>query len=199
LATPSSNVEPLLFLVVILVLLLVRRTYAQLQGARYSVGRLFAFAGIYVVIFGLFAYGTLYAAAAVWGPVAYGLIAAYVAVPGVAAVLSAPYVEKIVRFEFRAYGGWYYRLPWLVPVLYLILFVTRFGAELVIYGASGLATFPPPAPPTTAALEVLVGVDLLFGVSLGLLVGRGFGVYRAYQHLPLHPSEVPASPPLSSG
>jgi hypothetical protein len=195
----ASSLEPVVIVVLVLVLVLVRRTYAQLRGTSYSPGRLFAFAGIYIAIFVLFAYGTLAAAAATWGPEAYALLVAYVAVPSMAAYFAAPYVERIVQFEHRPVGGWYYRLPWLVPILYLVLFVARFGVELAVYGAAGFTSFPPPLPPSTAALYVLTGVDLLFGACLGLLVGRGIGVYRAHQHLPSSPSDVQGSPPLSSG
>jgi hypothetical protein len=38
-------------------------------------------------------------------------------------------------------------------------------------------------------LAILIGVDLLFGLTLGLLVGRGVGVYRAYERLSFSRSE----------
>ena len=196
----SSNLVPELVFLGLIVLIIVRRTYRQIQGARYSVGRLIVFGGFTALIFVVLAFGTLYAAIATWGSPASGLLALYVAFPAVAAVIAAPHVQRVVRFEHRDDGNWYYRLSWHVPVLYLVLFVVRIGAEIAIFGLSGvLVSFPPPAPPSVAALAILVGVDLLFGLSLGLLVGRGVGVYRAHRALPSTAPPSPPSPPLASG
>ena len=195
---PSSDLIPAFVVLAIFVLLIVRQTYRQLTGAPYSTGRLFLFAGFYVLLFVVLAFGTLYAAVATWGTPAYGLLAAYAAVPAVAAIFAEPYVRRIVRFERRDDGPWYYRLSWHVPVLYLALFIARIVAEIGVFGPSGvLITFPPPTPPSVLGLEILIGVDLLFGLSLGLLVGRGIGVYRAHRDLPTVEATVSTpSPPL---
>jgi hypothetical protein len=196
---PPSSLTPAIIVLLLFVLIVVRRTYAQLRGARFSVGRLFAFAGLYVLLFAFLAFGTLYAAVGTWGSDAYLLLALYVAVPVAAAYVAAPYIRRVVHFERQADGGWTYRLSWHVPVLYLVLFLVRIAAEIAIFGLSGvLVSYPPPAPPSVMALEILVGVDLLFGLSLGLLVGRGLGVYRGYRDLPGSASGPPASPPLAS-
>jgi len=194
-APPTSGFYTELFLIVIIVLILARRTYAMIQGTTYSAARLFVFAGFYVVIYLVLSYGTLAGAFAYWGSSTYLLILAYVAIPVVAGLVAAPRVERVVHFEQRADGQWYYKLGWVVPVAYLVLFVTRLVAEVVILGPSAFyITFPPPPAPSLGALITLVAVDLLFGVSLGLLLGRGFGVYRAYQKLP-KPAPAPPPPP----
>ena len=186
-------------MLVLIVLILARRTYLMLQGTRYSTGRLFGFAGFYILLFLVFAATTLYAAVAFWGSIAYLLIVAYVAVPVAAGFLIMPYVRQIVHFEQRGDGLWYYRLPWHVPVLYLVLFIARIAAEFAVFGVAGLAfTFPLPTPASVGVLVILVVVDLLFGFSLGLLVGRGAGVYRAHQDLGTGGGAPPA-PPLPSG
>jgi hypothetical protein len=191
----ASNLTPEAVVLIFIVLILARRTYAQIQGARYSVERLAVFAGFYVLLFAALAAGTLHAALAAWGTPAYLLIVPYAVVPAVSALVAAPYIERVVRFELRPDGIWYYRLSWHIPVLYLVLFVARIAAEVAVFGGSAvLVTFPPPSPPSVAALYLLVGVDLLFGVSLGLLIGRGLGVYRAHRALPPTPGTAP--PPL---
>lgn len=191
----ASSVTAEIVLLLLIVFVLVRRTYGMVQGTRYSAPRLFVFAGFYVVLFVALAVATLYAAISTWGSNAYLLIPAYTALPIAAAWAVAPYVQKIVRFERRDDQEWYYRLAWHIPALYLSLFIARFVAEIVVFGPSAAFAFPPPAPPSGAALWILIGVDLLFAVSLGLLVGRGIGVYQAHQALP--PVSV-ASPPLPS-
>jgi hypothetical protein len=198
-SAPPSALSTELIVVAIIALVLLRRTYGQLTGARYSSGRLFGFAGFYVLIFAIFGFGTIYAAIATWGSVAYALLVPYALVPIGVAFLATPFVERIVHFERRDDGQLYYQLPWHVPVLYLVLFIARIGAEIAVYGSSAF-NVPPPAPPTVLDLVILVVVDLLFATSLGLLVGRGLGVYRAHAKLPATEGAPPSppSPPLPS-
>jgi len=195
-SAPPPDVNTALIVLLFIVLILARRTYLQIRGTRYSTGRLFGFAGFYALLFGGLAFSTLYAAVATWGSNADLLVAAYVAVPVAAALLAIPYVQRIVRFEQRN-GEWYYRLSWHVPALYLGLFLARIGAEVAVFGLSGLlVTYPPPTPPSVAALVALIVVDLLFGFSLGLLFGRGIGVYRAHRELPTDAGSGPGAPLL---
>jgi len=184
-ATPSASaLEPAIIVLVLFVAIIARRTYAMITGARYSAGRLFAFTGFYVLLFAALAFPTLYAAAHAWGGYGELLLAPYVAVPVIAAAVAAPYVRRIVRFEERDGGTWYYQLPWLVPVLYLVLFVVRFVLEILIFGLSVVTSFFLPTSLPPGLVLLLVGVDLLFGVSTGLLTGRSIGVYRGYHDLP---------------
>ncbi|HXY46500.1 MAG TPA: hypothetical protein VEK13_01195 [Thermoplasmata archaeon] len=188
--------EPAIVVLVILVLIVVRRTYLQIQGARFSAGRLFGYAAVYVLLFAALAVGTLYAAIVSWGPDAYVLAIPYGAFPVVAALVAAPYVRRIVRFEHREDGAWYYRLSWHIPVLYLVLFFARISAEFVVFGPSAfVVSFPPPAPPSVAGLVILIAVDLLFGISLGLLLGRGVGVYQAHREVLAREDRPPSAPP----
>lgn len=198
---PSSNEISALLVVALIIFFIARRTYGMVQGARYSPDRLFVISGFYVLIFVILAFGTLYAAVAAWGVTAYALLVPYVALPVIFTLLAAPYVVRIVRFEQRDGGQWYYRLPWHIPVVYLVLFIVRFSAEIVVYGPTGAFTYPPPAPPSGTALIILVVVDLLFGVSLGLLMGRSLGVYEAHGKLTAGASGSgsPSGPPLQSG
>jgi len=201
-APPASSVTPEIVFLVLIIVIIARRTVLQLQGSRFSGGRLFVFAGFYTLLFVALAFATLYAATVAWGTNAYLLLVPYVAVPALGGAFAAPYVRRIVRFERRANGEEYYRLSWHIPVLYLALFTARIVAEIAVFGLAGVEfTIPPPAPPSVGALEILIGVDLLFGLSLGLLLGRGVGVYLAHRDLP--PEEVgsapPPSPPLPSG
>ena len=177
---PPSAIEPTVLILVVLVGLIARRTYLSLYGATYSPGRMFAFVGYAVVFFALFAGTTIYAALGTWGPDAWVLLAPYALTPAVVATVTLPHVRKVVRFEQRADGRTYYRLPWLVPVLYLLLFTLRLVIEVVLFGLSALFS---PSLPTSLPTDVLLAViafDLLYSVSVGLLLGRGFGVRRAY-------------------
>jgi hypothetical protein len=176
----SSDVSTAAILLVLIVAILARRTYLLMRGARYSPGRLFGFTGFYVLLFALLAVPTIFAAVSSWGVYGWLLIAAYAVVPAAAAVVAVPYVRRIVRFEERGSGQWYYSLPWHIPVLYLSLFVVRFVLEILLFGPAFVTSFALPASIPTGALLVLAGVDLLFGLSTGILVGRSVGVYRAF-------------------
>lgn len=181
-AAPPSTFAFTAVILVVIILLLARRTYLAISGARYSPGQLFATAGFYVFLFALLAYSTLSAALSAWGEIAAALVIPYaIAVVG-AATVATPYVRRIVRFENRA-GQLYYKLPWHVPVLVLVLFVARLGIEFAIFGASAASTFGPTTNLGPGLILVLVAIDLLFGLSLGLLLGRGIGVYQAHTRL----------------
>ena len=197
---PPSETSALVVLVLFLAII-ARRTIRQIQGARYSVARLAVFAGFYVLLFGALAFSTLYAAVSAWGWGALALLAPYAAIPTVAAISAIPHIRRVAQFEQRENGQWFYRLSWHVPVLYLGLFVARLLAEVAVFGLAGVVvSYPPPVPSSEAGLLILLGVDLLFGVSLGLLLGRGIGVVRAYRDLPAT-APAPPSPsrPLPSG
>jgi len=200
-AGPSGALTGELVVLALFVLIIVRRTVRLIQGAPYSTARMFGFAAVYVLLFVALAFSTLYSAVVFWGSAAYVLLLPYVAVPVLAGFLAVPYVRRVVRFEPRENGQLYYRLSWHIPVLYLVLFLGRLAAEVVVLGPSALIlSFPPPAPPSDLAVEALIGVDLLFGVSLGLLLGRGVGVYLAHKDLPSSDrgESPPPSPPLPS-
>ncbi|MFZ3356585.1 MAG: hypothetical protein WA549_07520 [Thermoplasmata archaeon] len=180
---PAGSFETSLIILVIIVLVLARRTYNMVQGAAYSEPRLVAFGIFTLVFFEAFAATTLYVAIGVWGSIAWALLAPYVLVVVGAAWLTAPHVRQVVRFERREGDQLYCRLPWVIPVLYLVLFVTRLGIEVVLFGISSLFTFTLPTSLPVVLLAILIGFDLLYGASLGLLFGRGIGVRRAHQDL----------------
>ncbi len=176
-----DGLETSIIFVGILVGVLVRRVYAQTQGTRYSATRLFAFAALALVLFGLLAATTLSLAVARWGATAWALVGADAAAALVAAALVIPYARRSARFEQRADGALYYRLPWLIPAVYLGLFVVRFGAEGYLTGFASLGSIPTGSSVSKEAVEGLIALDLLYGGSLGLLFGRGIGVVQAFR------------------
>ncbi len=193
---PASDATTAYVVVALIVLVLVRRTFLMVQGARYSAPRIAAFSAFYLILYGALAGSTIAAAVGVWGDSALALVAAYAAVLVVATWVALPYVRRIVHFEERGPGVWYYRLPLLIPVLYLVLFVLRFAVEIVVFGPAVITNFVLPAVPGTTLLLV-VGVDLLYSVSTGLLVARGVGVYQAHRALTAR-TPTPPAPPLPS-
>lgn len=178
---PSSADTSALFFLVLIVLIMARRTYALAQGSRYSPVRVFGYGVFSMLLFALFAASTIYVAVGTWGVIGYALVVPYAGIVVVAALIAEPHVRRLVRFEERADGATYFRLPLIVPVLSLLLFVVRLAIEVELFGWSSLTTSSLPSHLAPGALEVLVAFDLLFGVSIGLLIGRGFAVRRAYR------------------
>jgi len=193
---PSSNLTPALVIVALFVVILVRRTVLLVQGARYSTGRLIVFSAFYVLLYVALAGSTIAAAVALWGPDALLLLLPYAGAVAAATLVALPYVRHIVRFEERGPGEWYYRMPWLVPVIYLVLFLVRFATEIVVFGPAAVTSFTFPTV-SAGLLELLIGIDLLYSASTGLLVARGVGVYQAHQKLVAGSAASTAAPPAS--
>lgn len=169
-----------LVVLVLLVLFMARRTYNLAQGAPYSPGRVFAYGGFSAVLFVFFAASTVYVAVGTWGPVAFVLLAPYAAVVAGGAALAEPRIRRLVTFEERGDGRVYYRLPWVVPGLTVVLFVVRAAVEIWQFGLAAIGSFTFPTSLSLGALEILIAFDLLYGGSIGLLVGRGLAVRAAF-------------------
>ncbi len=116
-----------------------------------------------------------------WGRVALGaglldlvLFAAFV-VPGF------QYTLRTTTFGRTAKGRWLYRGGLALPVVWLSLFLLRYGVELALLGQVYLFTPYPTAAvaiPTYAA--ALIVVDALFAASTGLVMGDSVGIWWAY-------------------
>ncbi len=196
----SAGTEYSLAILVLIVVLVVRRTIRVMQGARYSTGRLFGFAAFAVIFFIGFAATTIYAALGSWGPVAWVLVAPYVATVVLVTLMAEPHVRRTVRFERGPDGAPLFRLPWLVPILYLVLFTARLAIEVVLFGVSSIFAPSVPTSLPTELLVVTIAFDLLYAVSVGLLFARGFGVRRAFLERGPPSADAkaiaPAAPPL---
>lgn len=179
-AVLSSADTSALIVLAVLVLLLARRTYRLAQGTPYSPARVFAYGGLSALLFGFFAASTIYVALGTWGNLAYALLAPYaVAVVGSAA-FAEPRIRRLVRFEDREDGQTYFRLPLVVPVLTLVMFVVRASVEIWQFGLSAIGSLSFPTSLSLGALETLIAFDLLYGASIGLLIGRGVAIRTAF-------------------
>jgi hypothetical protein len=179
-APPSSAVETGVIVLAIIVLIMIRRTYALAQGTPYSGVRVFTYGIFSTLLFAVLAATTLYVAVGTWGLMGLALVAPYAAVPVAAAILVEPHVRSRVTFETRGDGQLYYRLPLIVPVLTMVLFLVRVSVEIGLFGLGALFSFTLPTSVPFATLLVLIAVDLVYGASIGLLYGRAFAVRAAF-------------------
>ncbi|HTT34256.1 MAG TPA: hypothetical protein VMH78_00050 [Thermoplasmata archaeon] len=179
--TSSGVLESSILFAALIAFVVIRRTIGLLRGAPYAPSRLFVFAGVATALYAVFAATTIDLAVATWGPIGLALVAPYAAATLATAWITAPHVDAVARFERRGEGRPYYRLPWLVPVTYLVLFIARFAIEIVLFGGVDTTGFGPSGGVATPLLLVIAAFDLLYGASVGLLFGRAFGIRRAYE------------------
>ena len=126
-----------------------------------------------------------------WGRLALGaglldlvLFAAFV-VPGF------QYTVRTTSFDRTPKGRWLYRGGLALPVVWLSLFLLRYGVELALLGQVYLFTpysTTAKAVPTFAA--ALIAVDALFAASTGLVMGDSVGIWWAY-----HAERARTTPP----
>ncbi len=190
-ASLSGPEETGVVVLVLIVALMARRTYALSQGTPYSPARVFGYGGFSTLLFVLFGASTIYVAVGTWGWIGLALVAPYAGVVVASAWFVRPHVKARVQFERRADQRIYYRLPILIPVLSLVLFVVRAGVEILLFGLAAIATFTLPTSAPVATLLVLIAVDLLYGISIGMLYGRGFGVRAAFEAGPALGAPLP--------
>jgi hypothetical protein len=192
-ASLSSSDLTGLFIVFLIVVLLARRTYALSQGTVYSTARVFGYGAFSSFLFIVFGASTIYVAVGTWGWVGLALIPAYADVVFAAAWIDRPRVQALVKFERREDNQLYYRLPVVIPVLTLVLFVVRVTAEGLVFGLNALFTFTFPTSLPLGSLVILIVADLVYGTSIGLLYGRGLGVRAAYLAGPAHEAPLQGS------
>ncbi|HTW55996.1 MAG TPA: hypothetical protein VMG36_06080 [Thermoplasmata archaeon] len=196
-ASLSNADTTALLVIVLLVLFMARRTYRLSQGTPYSSVRIFGYGAYSTVLFAVLAATTIYVAVGAWGTIAFGLVAVYAAVGIAVGAVVIPRVRRVVQFEPHPDGRLYYRLPVIIPALSLVLFVVRVGVEIGLFGLASIATFSLPTSVSPGALYLLIGADLLFVGSVGLLYGRALGVRAGYAEFVAHrtPAGAPSATP----
>lgn len=183
----TSDLESYAILVAVFALIVGRRVVRMVQGAPLSVGRLVAFAAVYLALCAL-ALGTDVLIEPWW----VGLIDAALIV-GIALTLPSA-IESSVSVYRGPGGGWYYKMGVWVPIVYLVLFIARIVIEIGVLGIDPFAFSPFTASFTTQQLTLLALVDALFAVSTGLLVARSVAVYRSFQRAEASESHRGAAP-----
>jgi hypothetical protein len=179
------------FVLAVFLVLVLRRAYRTARGTRLSRGRLFVYAGFYLLLLVAQLFLT-YLILPWWTvPLDLGVVA-------VGAVLFTGYTRRRVEIYQDPKGRWMYRLGAQAAVLYVVLYVLRIALEVVYFPS--FVSFGPPtgAPPSIGPLAVgiLLLVDTLLSLSTGFLLGRLAGIELRYGELLRNP---PVSPPSERG
>jgi hypothetical protein len=180
LAVSPADQETLL-LGALIGLVILRRAFAQYRGTPVSAARLLGFTLIYPLLFALVAGVESLPVLPLWS------LAVDVAAAVAGTFAALRYVESRVTV-YQEGGAWMYRLGPVVPIVYVVLFLARLGLELGI----GIDPFAPStAAISTGAATVLEVVDVLFGFSTGLAMGRNLGVYEVWRRRSASPAPAP--------
>lgn len=189
----SPQVEDILLVEGLIAFVVLRRTIMMARGTRYSEARLIVSGFLYVILT-----GSVLVEDAFLFPV--WVIGADLAILVAVMFAMIPHTRSNVKF-FPGPQGWMYKLPMVVGLVYVTLFIVRTVITLVYAPQLVEAEFGGTSLPTlsgTAYLAVGV-VDALFSGSTGLYFGRSAGVVLAAQSLPKAPPPPPTGPaPLPS-
>jgi hypothetical protein len=185
--TSLAGEAPILVVTGLIFLVIARRAIQMARGVPYSTPRLVAQACLFLFLFGFTILFDLEFLPA-W------MLAIDTALLAPSAGIATRHVRRVIQFDQRADGQWMYRLGILLPAIYLGLYAVRLAVEIVVVPAvlTGSGTIPLLDPLQQYALA---GVDGLFAVSAGLLVGRSFGVYEAYSERMRNLPPIPSGPP----
>lgn len=183
------------FLVALISIIILRRTYSLTRGTPVRTTRLVILPVIYVALYVSELAGIWYAGA---GSSQTNLLYAGFGADVVLLIVGTLVAERLTRPHVELYqpapdGDWWYRLRPFLPILYVVLFVVRIGLEAAVIGESPFSV-PTPAQYdafTPVELYSLFAVDALWGLTTGFLIGRSWAVYALWK------SRTAAAPPAS--
>lgn len=173
---------------VLIIFLVGRRAFRLVNGVTYSEGRIMTSVVLYALLFAV----TLLE---VYLLLPWFTLVADVGIVAFGALVFVGHAERTVVFEQKRKGVWVYRLPVLVSLIYVVLWIARLGIDLV-YFPQVLEFSAVTSVPSTDAVVALALVDGLFALSTGMLFGRSWGVIRAHAKLPKDAPVAAASPSL---
>jgi hypothetical protein len=159
---------------VAIALLVVRRSYAMTQGVPYSSARLLILPVLLLVLWSVTELESILLTP--WAvPYLLALDAGLVVATAYAFTGIA---ERATEVSAAPAGGWSYRIGFALAALFVGAFVVRLAVVVTLFPSalefgSPVAGFPP-----VQQQLALGGIDALFSVSVGLLVGRSVGIAR---------------------
>jgi hypothetical protein len=175
-----SSVNPSLppyfiFIVIILLVLLriIRRTYANYKGTRFSLPRTIIFGCIYVLI------GIFFSALSFVDGVSYLLVAAEIIVASAAAYWSYKYSDKRISFWKTSDGSLYFRGGIIIYLIYIAGLVARLSIDVAFIGP-GMFAFASGMKLGGPALYGSMTTDMILIFGVGLLIGRSVRVEKRY-------------------
>lgn len=172
----SSSDYTTIFIQVVIVLLIARRSYAMSQGVAFSRARLVLLPILILILWGVSELESIFLTP--WA-LPY-LILLDVAIVAGTSLVFAPIAERMTSVGRDAAGNWTYRISFALAALFLLAFVARLALAVALFPSSLQFGAPPSGYPPGPQQVVLAMIDAIFSLSAGLLVGRSLGVLRKW-------------------
>jgi hypothetical protein len=166
----------------VIVLLVIRRSYAMAQGVPYSLARLAALPALIIVLWGLSELESILLTP--WG-LPY-LIALDVVILVGSSFAFAPVAQRATQVTLDSSAVGTYRIGFSITALFIVAFIARLAVAILLFPAALEFGAPPGGYPPMAQQLVLGLIDALFSLSAGLLVGRSVGVHRRWEAAVAH-------------
>jgi hypothetical protein len=168
----------------LIVLVVIRRSYLMAEGVPYSVARL---AALPVLILILWAFVELESLLLTPWAVPY-LIVVDIAILAVTALAFAPVAERMTQVRRDGSRGGTYRIGFSLAALFVAAFVVRLVIAVTLFPTSlEFGSLPGGFPSAQQQLVVAV-IDAIFSLSAGLVLARSIGVVRKWNRSPLNPT-----------
>lgn len=178
----------------ILVLIVIRRLRAVINGSKVSKGRTWAFSAYYVGIAAFFALSSFTV-----GGVPPLYVIPYVAIGAAGAYGSYLFSDRRIGFWKGADGGIYYKGAVLIYVIYIIGLIARVAIGIAFIGPQAFSFSATPGVPLSAtAIDASVATDILLALGAGLLVGRNARVIKRFAAIEQGKEQVSDTPPKIS-
>jgi len=191
-STRSSPSTPPFYIFVAIVLLValrvVRRTFANYSGTKFSLSRTLVFAGVYIAI------GFVFSSLSFLEGVSPLLVIPQVLLATAAAYWSYRYTDKRISFWKAADGSLFFRGGILIYLIYLAGLITRLSIDVVLIGPK-MFSFSTGVQLSGTALYGSIGTDLVLIFGVGLLIGRSIRVFRKHRRIQRREEPVPDSDP----
>jgi len=190
-AAAAGNFVPFYIFVAIILVGVVRiawRTFANYRGTLFSLARTVAYAGVYVTL------GVAFLALSFFEGVSYLMAVPAIILVACTAFWSYRYSDKRISF-WKTGKGLYFRGGVVVYLIYFAGFLTRLALDVVFIGPS-MFDFGSAVLLSGTALYASMATDLLLTSGVGLLIGRNLRVARRYQGIQRGLEAVPDAPIL---
>jgi len=181
-----------IFVIVVLLALLrlVRRTFANYKGTRFSMARTVVFSAVYVAI------GFFFSALSYVNGVTPLLAVPQLVLGAVAAFWAFRYTGEKVTFWKAPDGSIHFRGGVATYIIYIFGLVTRLSIDVLFIGPS-MFSFASGSKLSGIALYGSLTTDLILLFGVGLLIGRSVRVARRYQAIKRGRAVVPVSPSVA--
>jgi hypothetical protein len=185
--TPSPGLAPFfVFIAIILLVLLrvVRRTFANHRGTRFSLARTVFFGCVYAAV------GILFSGLSFIEGVSHLLVLPEITLAAGAAFWSYRYTDTRISFWKTSDSSLYFKGGILIYLIYIAGMIARLSIDVLLIGPD-MFSFTSGAKLSGVALYGSMTTDLLLILGVGLLIGRSIRVARRYGMIQRGEEDVP--------